>query len=191
MFELTKENNRKDEGRTRRADVYLISFFLILALGSMAWSVSGRKDGQTLRISYDGQMVADVSWSQLRVQNRTGESSGTVRYCLLLYSGEDVSCQWYEAGGDFGSLLSEGNGYNLLAVSGERVWMEAADCRDQICVHHIPITGGGESIICLPHKLAVEIVAGADEASADGMAKAKKADETARNEGRRGYEKDS
>ena len=56
--------------------------------------------------------------------------------------------------------VPEGVSYNLLAVSAESVSMDAADCRDQICVHHIPITGSGESIICLPHKLAVEIVGG-------------------------------
>lgn len=189
MFELVKETNRKDVDRIRRADVCLIAFFLILALGSMVWSVFFRKDGQTLRISCDGQAVADVSLSQLRVQDRAGENSGTVRYCLLLYSGEDVSCQWYEAGADFSPLLSEGNGYNLLAVSGERVWMEAADCRDQICVHHIPITGGGESIICLPHKLAVEIIGKADGETPDGVAKTERSEKPAWNEGRRGHEK--
>ena len=38
--------------------------------------------------------------------------------------------------------------------------MEAADCRDQICVRHRAVSAVGESIICLPHKLVVEITTG-------------------------------
>jgi hypothetical protein len=50
--------------------------------------------------------------------------------------------------------------------------MEAADCRDQICVHHIPISGSGESIICLPHKLVVTVTGKQDnENDLDGVAK--------------------
>lgn len=78
------------------------------------------------------------------------------------------------AGGSSASGLS-GNmeaaasweGWNLLAVSKEEVSMLAADCPDQICVRHRPISRGGEGIICLPHKLAVEIWG--EEESLDGM----------------------
>ncbi len=49
------------------------------------------------------------------------------------------------------------NEYNLLQISGGSVSIISADCPDQICVNHKPISGKGESIICLPHKLVVEI----------------------------------
>ncbi len=171
MLENRRETNRKDGGRIRRADICLMAFLLLFALGSFVWSAVGRKDGQTLRISYDGQIIADVPLSRLQPQKPAGEDNGTVRYCLLLYSEEGASCEWYEADADLDSLVSEGSSYNLLAVSGERVWMKAADCRDQICVHHIPISGGGESIICLPHRLAVEIRGDAAGETPDGMVK--------------------
>lgn len=167
-----------------------MAFFLFLSLGIFVCFAVSRKDGQALRISCDGQTVVNVPLSQIRLRHTAKEDDGEVRYCLILYQEEGVSCEWYEADFDLASMVPEGRRFNLLAVSGTQVWMEAADCRDQICVHHIPIADGGESIICLPHKLAVEIVAGADEASVDGMARAKKPEETARNERRRSYEKD-
>ena len=35
--------------------------------------------------------------------------------------------------------------------------MKEADCPDQICVRHKAISKSGESIVCLPHKVVVEI----------------------------------
>lgn len=49
-------------------------------------------------------------------------------------------------------------GYNLLIISDGRAWMEEADCRNQICVHHKPIYKNHESIVCLPNKVFVEVV---------------------------------
>lgn len=169
---MIREDNRRESGRIRRADICLMAFFLLLALGSFVWFAVSRKDGQFLRISWDGQMVVNVPLSQIIPRKTAGEDDGAVRFCLILYPEESVSCEWYEADFDPASMVPAGSSYNLLAVSGTHVWMEAADCRDQICVHHIPIADGGESIICLPHKLAVEIVGGADAETPDGMAKA-------------------
>lgn len=49
-------------------------------------------------------------------------------------------------------------GYNILSVSKEGVSMQEADCPDRLCVKHRRISKGGESIICLPHQLVIEIV---------------------------------
>ena len=35
-----------------------------------------------------------------------------------------------------------------------------ADCPDKICVDHAPISRDRETIICLPHKLVVEVKGG-------------------------------
>ena len=61
--------------------------------------------------------------------------------------------------------------YNLLYTSAKEVQMVAADCRDQICVHHRPITGSGENIICLPHRLVAELTGGEQDGMTDGMVK--------------------
>lgn len=47
--------------------------------------------------------------------------------------------------------------YNLLLIEGGKVSVSDADCPDQLCVKQRSISGNGESIICLPHRLVVQI----------------------------------
>ena len=49
------------------------------------------------------------------------------------------------------------NGENVLQIENGKVRIAEADCRDQICVNHKEISKTGESIVCLPHGLVVEI----------------------------------
>ena len=35
--------------------------------------------------------------------------------------------------------------------------MRKADCKDQICADHKAIEKSGETIVCLPHKVVIEI----------------------------------
>lgn len=48
-------------------------------------------------------------------------------------------------------------GSNTVVIKGGTVYVSEADCRDQICVNHAPISKEGEIIVCLPHKVTVEI----------------------------------
>lgn len=47
--------------------------------------------------------------------------------------------------------------YNLIEVKGDRIRIKEADCGDQICVRRGWIDQSGETIVCLPHKLVIEI----------------------------------
>lgn len=49
------------------------------------------------------------------------------------------------------------DGYNMFVVKDGMAYIGEADCEDQICVNHAPISKKKETIICLPHKLVVEI----------------------------------
>lgn len=49
-------------------------------------------------------------------------------------------------------------GYNVISVQDGVVAVTEADCRDQICVEHKKIRNTGETIVCLPHKLVVEVI---------------------------------
>ena len=53
--------------------------------------------------------------------------------------------------------ISINNGTNTIVISDGEVDMIDADCPDHICVDHKPISKNGESIICLPNKVVVEI----------------------------------
>lgn len=46
---------------------------------------------------------------------------------------------------------------NVLEIQGNKVRMKKADCKDQICVRRGWISKSGESIVCLPHKVVIEI----------------------------------
>lgn len=50
----------------------------------------------------------------------------------------------------------EGN-ENVVLIHKGYVKMKTASCPDKICVHHRKISKNGESIVCLPNKVVVEI----------------------------------
>lgn len=47
------------------------------------------------------------------------------------------------------------DGYNLIQIAEGQVSVTDADCPDQLCRKQRSISHGGESIICLPHKLVI------------------------------------
>ena len=51
----------------------------------------------------------------------------------------------------------DGQVTNRLVIEKGQVRMEWADCPDQICVKHSPVSRGGQSIVCLPNRVTVEI----------------------------------
>lgn len=48
-------------------------------------------------------------------------------------------------------------GYNILQIQNHTATITEADCPDQICVKQKSISHTGEMIVCLPHKVVVEI----------------------------------
>lgn len=46
---------------------------------------------------------------------------------------------------------------NTIVREGTKVYMTEASCPDQLCVRQGEITKVGETIVCLPHRLLVEI----------------------------------
>ena len=56
--------------------------------------------------------------------------------------------------------LEEEGGSNTVQVEKGRIRVSEADCPDQICVNQGWISGGAVPIVCLPHRLMIEIVGG-------------------------------
>lgn len=48
--------------------------------------------------------------------------------------------------------------YNCFRMQDGAVKMLSADCKGQDCVRQTPVDEQGESIICLPHKVVIQIV---------------------------------
>lgn len=53
--------------------------------------------------------------------------------------------------------VTENGHTNVISIEGGKVWMESATCHNQICVKKGAITLSGDSIVCLPNKVTVEI----------------------------------
>lgn len=53
--------------------------------------------------------------------------------------------------------------YNVVNISGSKVSVTEASCKNQVCVKHGAISRPGESIVCLPNRLVVRIENGAEE----------------------------
>ena len=100
--------------------------------------------------------------------------------CLL--AALDCCCLWFLLRQDGGTVIVEQNGretaryalsedrtvriegeggYNLLVIEGGEVYLSEADCPTQLCMKTGKIRYAGQSIVCLPHKLAVRITGGA------------------------------
>ena len=53
--------------------------------------------------------------------------------------------------------INQGENYNILVIEDGYVSIEAASCPDGICSSHRPVKHDGESIICLPNKVVIEV----------------------------------
>ena len=49
------------------------------------------------------------------------------------------------------------SGGNVIAVHDGKAYMQSADCKDKLCVHQGKISKAGQTIICLPNKIVMEL----------------------------------
>ena len=49
------------------------------------------------------------------------------------------------------------DGVNVIAVENGRIYISEADCPDRSCVRQGWISGGAMPIVCLPHRLVIEL----------------------------------
>ena len=61
----------------------------------------------------------------------------------------------------------EGDFYNRIRIEDGKAYMEEANCPDGYCERQGKISGGAQTIVCLPHKLVVEVLE-ADDTTKDG-----------------------
>lgn len=140
----------------KKADIVLIVICLLWGLLLGLWFLFGQQTGMVIRISYDGSELYTIDLQQNQEANGPVSEDNKGLYYLITYSGAKEKP-------DITRMSVRPNcptdtPYNLLYISDGMIRMDSADCKDQICVHHRPISGIRESIICLPHKLVIEIV---------------------------------
>lgn len=104
---------------------------------------------------------------------------GILALCLLLTGRSGGEVQVRVAGKIVGTYqLSEDQtitiegvgGSNLLVIENGAAAITEADCPDALCVNMGKISRAGQSIVCLPHQVVVEVVEESGENGADLIA---------------------
>ena len=54
--------------------------------------------------------------------------------------------------------VKDGDFYNRIRIEDGKAYMEEADCPDRYCEEQGKISGHTQTIVCLPHKLVVEVL---------------------------------
>ncbi len=121
----------------KKNDIYLICIILIAAVGLVIF---------------------------MRIWQRTNDSDSA--RAVVTIDGQEYGT--YPLNKNITEKITQENGeYNLLQIRDGYVEVLEASCRDKICVNHKSIHYRGETIVCLPNKVVVEIVGG-EENDIDG-----------------------
>lgn len=176
MFDCDKMKSKKRQFLTK-ADMIFLTVVLTTACVLLFLFQMNRTPGSYATLSYDGRALMQISLSQAEPQ-----------YYLVLWN-DSVSIRtlspdtWSE---EAETLLTEAASavdmaavpsadmvggtveYNLFSCENGEIQMIQSSCPDLICVHHRPVSRAGENIICLPHKLVIEII-GVQENELDGV----------------------
>ena len=79
-------------------------------------------------------------------------------YAVVTVSGAEVGR--YSLSEDQTVRIGSGDSYNILVIENGTARISEASCPDKLCVGQGAKKYDGESIICLPNKVVVEIVGG-------------------------------
>lgn len=137
----------------KKADFILLAVLVIAGIfASVAVARTG-KGGDAVVLSKSGSEIGRYA----------------LREDLNILVGKDGELTTYSSGNEnvFEEMPQD---YNIVRIRGGKVSVIKADCRSQVCVDHKPISNAGESIICLPHKLVVEIISDKGEKDYDTIA---------------------
>ena len=64
-------------------------------------------------------------------------------------------------------ITGSGGGKNLLVIRDGYAWIEEADCPDGLCRNMGKISLTGQSVVCLPHRVVVDITDDSSGSSGD------------------------
>lgn len=90
---------------------------------------------------------------------QTAETAVVEKQAILRVDGEEIKTfNLIEGQATYTYLYEDDDGdSNLIEIQGDRIRIKEADCGDQICVRRGWASKNGETIVCLPHKLVIEI----------------------------------
>ena len=151
---MTYNNSEKQKNQSpifRRADLVLILILFLCGLLAFAFLKLNEKPGASVQVRLDGRLFGVYPLDEDREILISNETS------LQMSSEDSLPDSSTEADADGRSWR------NLLVIKDGQAYVSEADCPDKICVAHKPVQKKGETIICLPHKLVVEVQGAAEE----------------------------
>lgn len=182
MFDCGMIKTAKKHSVTK-ADIGLALGILLCALFLFVFFQIFSKPGAYAEISCDGTVLAQISLAEsedkyylIKVmpaqedmtarkaetleQVDTTVDAGNSQTAIQELTKEEWTA-WQPP--ESGISEEESGDYNILVCQNGQVQMLASNCPDKICVHHNAIAKTGENIICLPHRVVIEIVGGEDK----------------------------
>lgn len=98
-------------------------------------------------------------------EKRIETATEPIAYALVTVDGEELyRMELLEDGqSETYQYESEAGPMNRIKRTGTKVYMADANCSDALCVQQGEISKDGEVIICLPHRLLVEVVREGDK----------------------------
>lgn len=103
-------------------------------------------------------IVFSVGLAALIIHLASMKSGRTV---TVYIGGKEVKAFSLDDNTEYKIVVNDKNGiqtdYNYLVIKDGEAYITEASCPEQLCVKHNPISGINETIVCLPHKVVVEI----------------------------------
>jgi hypothetical protein len=172
MFGCDKINKTEKKQQITKYDIYMITgIFIVALLFLFRFHIFGQ-EGCYAVVSYDGVILEEVPLSDTEeryflvyeMESNEINQENTMEFLELTkeqWSDWELELQSQEQ-------ITSWDEYNVFVCKDGRIQMLQSSCPDKICVHHAEISKTGESIICLPHKLVIEI-SNAEEKKLDGV----------------------
>lgn len=148
----------------RKNDIILVLVLLLLAAtGLFAFKIFNSGEGRTVRVTIDGELFGEYP---LGKEGSTGDDE---EYDAVIDGTNSTSVIHDRSEGYLSqSDIKDTEYYNMIKIQGKvgeciliikdgEAYMQEADCPNQICVHHSPVLHKGETIVCLPNRVIIEI----------------------------------
>ncbi|MCT4563959.1 MAG: NusG domain II-containing protein [Maledivibacter sp.] len=114
-------------------------------------------------------VIIVISIASLGVLKIFNDKSYEEKYVHIYVDGELIKTIPLDAASDGEEFTVKTElGINIIKIENGMVGIVDADCPDKICVKDGPISKPGEILVCLPHKVVVEIK-GHSKGEVDGL----------------------
>ena len=141
----------------------IIVFILVLiaAAGFFVFRILNSGEGNKVRVTIDGVVFGEYELGNGSSQDEMEFDAVAGGNGYLPGEGKsDLAEAGLKDNTDLEQrIILDGNvGKCVLVIRNGEAYMEEADCPNQICVHHAPIRYKGETIVCLPNRIIIEVI---------------------------------